>query len=229
MRRALVLVLLLGLPLAAVAVASLVGDGAWLRPEALLARRDALLLAVEAEPVLAVAVFVAAYFVFSSTAMPFGPAMNLLAGYLFGLWIGAAAVLTAATSAAMLVFFLSRSTLGEGLLRRSSVLQSPLAAAIRRDAFGYVLAMRLVPMVPFFLVNVAAGAVGVKPRIFGIATLLGRIPATLIYVNLGREAGRITRLEDMMSPGVAATLLGLAALALLPIAWRHLRGRAAAE
>ena len=155
--------------------------------------------------------------------------MNLLAGYFFGLWLGAAAVLLAATSAAMLVFALSRSTLGEGLRRKSDILQSPLAAEIRRDAFGYVLAMRLIPMVPFFLVNVAAGAVGVRPATFGLATLIGRIPATLIYVNLGREAGRIARLEDILTPGIAATLIGLAALALLPIAWRHLRRRAAAD
>ena len=224
--------LLLLLPLAALAAAWIaLGDSPW-SAAALLERRAALAAAANAAPELTLAVFVAVYFAIISSGLPVGPPMSLIAGFLFGRWIGTAAILTAATSGAIVVYSLARlsagTALGESLRRKAGRVYAAAAADLKANAFGYLLVMRLVPFFPFFLVNVLAGIVGVSLRTFAATTLIGRIPATFLYVSLGQELGSVSRLEELLRPRFLLILLGIALLAALPVALTHRRARAEA-
>ena len=213
---------------AAIAGAALLPDlASHLTADALLARRDALRAWAGAEPVLAPLAFAAFYGVVVSSGLPLGPPMSLLAGFLFGRWLGTGLILLAATAGALVVYLAARRSLGTALGRRLRARAGPfydrVAAELGANAFSYIVSMRLVPMFPFFLVNVVAGLFRVPVRAFGLATLFGRIPATFVYVNLGQEAGRIEKMEDMLSPGLLLGLTGLGLLALLPALLRRLR------
>lgn len=227
-RRALPLLLLV-LPLVAFLAGWLaLGEAPW-SAETLLARRDALKAAAEAAPNLTLAIFVAVYFVIISSALPVGPPMSLIAGFLFGRWIGTAAILTAATGGALVVYTLARlsagTALGERLRAKAGPVYALVAADMKANAFGYLIVMRLVPFFPFFLVNLLAGIVGIPARTFALATLLGRIPAAFLYVSLGEELGGVSRLDDLAQPRLLLILLGLALLAALPVALAHRRAR----
>ncbi|WP_299561982.1 TVP38/TMEM64 family protein [Enterovirga sp.] len=226
--------LLLVVPiLAAVAAYLVAGPELW-HPDALLARRDTLKAAVELRPVLSLVLFTAVYFAIISSALPVGPPMSLTAGFLFGRWIGTPAILLAATGGALVVFWLARLAAGTGFGRRLGSRAGPVLATvtedIRRNAFGYVVAMRLIPIFPFFAVNAAAGLVRLPVRPFALGTLVGRLPGTFAYVSLGEEVGRVDSVADLASPRIYLTLTAIGLLALLPLAaagWRrHRAGQA---
>ncbi|HMO30110.1 VTT domain-containing protein [Enterovirga sp.] len=216
-------------PLVALAAAWLALREAPWDTASLLARRESLRLAAEAAPVVTLAVFLTTYFVIISSGLPVGPPMSLIAGFLFGRWIGTGAILVAATAGALVVHAaacLSAGTpLGERLQRRAGPLYALAAEDLRANAFGYLLVMRLVPFFPFFLVNILAGIVGIPARTFALATLVGRAPAAFLYVSLGEELGQVSRLDELVQPRVLLLLLGMAALAALPVALAHRRGR----
>lgn len=214
------------LPLGAAAL--LVGGGLdVLHPETLLARRDGLRQWVMSEPAFGLLSFAAIHLILVSTGLPVGPAMSLLAGFLFGRWLGTAAIIASSTGGALAVFGAARwsadTPFGARLRARAEPAYGRIEGEIRDNAFGYLIFARLVPFFPFFLVNVAAGLLRVRAVTFALATLIGRAPATFLYVSLGVEAGRIVRAEDLLSPGLVAGLTGLGLLALLPIGLRHLR------
>jgi uncharacterized membrane protein YdjX (TVP38/TMEM64 family) len=104
-----------------------------------------------------------------------------------------------------------------------------LAAGFQRDVWSYMLILRLVPLFPFFVVNLVPAFLGVSLRCFAVTTFIGIIPATFIYAALGAGLGDALRsggdLSVALSPGVLAALLGLAALAALPILYNRLRRR----
>jgi uncharacterized membrane protein YdjX (TVP38/TMEM64 family) len=222
--------LLLAIPIAASIAAYLVAGAEIWQPDAILARRDALKTAVEAQPLLSLVLFMAVYFAIISSALPVGPPMSLIAGFLFGRWVGTAAIMTAATAGAVVVFGLARlsaqTDVAERMRARLGPVYRTISEDLRRNAFGYLLAMRLVPIFPFFAVNVAAGLFGLPLRIFILATLIGRLPGTFVYVSLGEEIGRVSRIADLASPRIYATLTALGIVALVPIAvagWRRRR------
>lgn len=230
MRGRLVAVLALAaLAIAAGAIALFVGREAFVA--AALAQRDVMKAAADARPIAALIAFTALYVAIISVALPVGPPMSLIAGFLFGRWIGTAAVLTGATAGALVVFSAVRAwagtPLGCRLLARAGPAGAAVAADMRANAFGYLMVARLVPFVPFVLVNVAAGLAGIPLRPFALATLLGRIPAAFLYVSLGEELGRVQGLGDLARPQVVLTLVALASLALVPVVIRHRRVKAA--
>ncbi|TDR93431.1 TVP38/TMEM64 family protein [Enterovirga rhinocerotis] len=198
--------------------------------EGLLGRRDALLALRDSDPVLTLVLFTAVYFAIISSALPVGPPMSLIAGFLFGRWLGTGAILIAATGGALVVFTVARLSAGTPfglrLRARAGRVYETAAADLRANAFGYLVVMRLVPFFPFFLVNILCGIVGMRPTTFAAATFLGRIPAAFLYVSLGAELGRASRVEDLARPEIALVLLGLALLALLPILLKRRRARA---
>jgi uncharacterized membrane protein YdjX (TVP38/TMEM64 family) len=154
---------------------------------------------------------------------------SIVGGFLFGFWLGAAYSLVGATLGATSLFTLARLGLG-GLTRRAAPFVRRLEAGFRRDAFSYLVVLRLVPMVPFAVVNVAPAGLGVPTRTFVLATLLGIVPSTLIYAGLGNalvELGASGETLDgavaMTRPRVLLPLVGLALLALTPVWYRRVR------
>lgn len=172
-------------------------------------------------PVLFLAGFVSLYAVATASFAPVGMILMLTGGFLLGPWLGALASMLGNTGGAVLGYFAGRFTAG-GLVRDRAG-DGPLGkliAGFGRNAFAYMLTLRLIPLSPFGLVNVAAGAAQAPFRAFLAATVVGSIPICLIYTNLGDglgdvfRSGREPNLSVMTEPRVFIPLTCLALLAL---------------
>ena len=114
--------------------------------------------------------------------------VTITAGYLFGPWVGGVATSIAATAGALVVYAVTRSALGEALRRkaeRDAGLMQKVCGAIDKDTFWYVLASRLAVVVPFHMINIAAGMMSVRLVPYSVATVIGLLPAHIIYCWIG--------------------------------------------
>jgi uncharacterized membrane protein YdjX (TVP38/TMEM64 family) len=226
-------------PLAALVVVALVaywsGLPQMLSPSALGREQAQLHILVAAHPVLSVGGFVLGYAVLTGACLPIALMLSLVGGLIFGTWLGGAAVLFGATGGAIVTYAAARSAFAPLLLgraRHDPRLQSVIEG-FGRSAFTYILTLRLIPVVPFALVNVAAGLAAVPLRAYALATLAGGVPTALIYAGvgagLGDAIGSQARLQAALhSPRLLAPLAGLALLALAPTVVKRLRRRAPA-
>jgi uncharacterized membrane protein YdjX (TVP38/TMEM64 family) len=156
---------------------------------------------------------------------------TMVSGLLFGLWFGTAYALLGTTLGALAVFLAARAGLS-GLAERTGRHTAIIANGFRSNAFSYLVFLRLVPVFPFTLVNVAAALAGIPLRTYVLGTLIGIIPSVFIYASLGgllmdlAERGTLPDTSLLHQPQFLLPLLGLAALALLPILvarWRRRR------
>ena len=225
LRRALAALLLL----AALAAAYAFGLHRALTWAGLAARQQQLQALVQARPAAAAAGYVAIYAAAVAVSLPGAVVLTLAGGLLFGTLAGAALAIGGATLGAVLVFLAARGALGPLLTGRALPLLARLRPGMERDGFSYVLAMRLVPVVPFWLVNLAAALSGVRLLPYAAATLLGIVPATTVFASIGAGIGQVLAaggqpdLSVILSPPLLLPLLALALLALLPVAWRRWR------
>jgi uncharacterized membrane protein YdjX (TVP38/TMEM64 family) len=203
--------------------ACLAGLSGLLDGDAILAHRDTLRSLVAAYPLLAVPAFAAAYVGTMSLALPLGGVLGLLAGLLFGLWLGIGIVVVAGAISALAVFWAARSAIGGALRRRAGPLYNRVAGAMQANGFAYLLFLRIVPVFPFFVVNLVAAALGVRTRTFLLATLIGKLPSAFVYVGLGQEIGRATSLDQLVTLESLWGLGALGVLALAPVLYRAVR------
>jgi uncharacterized membrane protein YdjX (TVP38/TMEM64 family) len=157
--------------------------------------------------------------------------LTVVGGYLFG-WIeGSAYVLIATTLAATAVFMLARSALGEPLRARAGPSLVRFADGFRSNAVSYVFVLHLVPIFPYAMVIGIPAACGVRVQTFVISAFLGLLPGTLLLAHLGSGLGELLRaglpigIESFLRPEIVLPLVGLAALAMLPVAYRSWRAR----
>ncbi len=190
-------------------------------------RRKDLLALVAAHPVLAPIAFVALYTLIVSLSLPVAVVATLLGGFLFGPVLGTLFVVVAGTTGATVVFLVARTAFGEGLRRKAGPLYERVAAGMRENAFEYLLFLRIVPLFPFFLVNILPALFDVRPRTFVIATLIGIIPGTFVYANLGRELGTLSSVGDLFSMKMFLAFLLLGVVALIPAGYRTWKRRKA--
>lgn len=200
--------------------------------EALAEHRAALAALVEERPVLAACGYLAAYVAVVALSLPGGTVMTLAGGFLFGALPGTALAVLGATLGACLLFLAARHALAGALAARGGAAMARLREGLRRDGFWYLLSLRLLPLVPFWLVNLAPALAGMPFRSYALATLVGIIPATAVYAGIGAglggvlEAGERPDLGVVLSPGILLPLAGLAALSLLGAWWRGRQRRA---
>jgi uncharacterized membrane protein YdjX (TVP38/TMEM64 family) len=173
--------------------------------------------------------FVALYVVVIAASLPIGSLLSIAGGFLFGTILGTLCVLVGATIGATLLFLAAKSAIGDSLRRRMGPLGDRLARDLAQNAFSYLLVLRLVPLFPFWLVNLVPAAAGIALRVYVLATFLGIIPATAVYVSIGSglgavlERGETPDLSTIFSWSVLGPLLGLAGLALIPVIYRRIR------
>lgn len=181
-----------------------------------------------AETLPAAAVYVASYVALLALSLPLGGIMTMMGGLLFGPLLGAALALAGATGGATALFLLARGALAARLARKAGPRAAALREGLLRDGFSYLLALRLAPVVPFWLGNLAPALAGMRLAPFVAATVIGIVPTTLLLARLGAGlAGTLAAgarpAAAVMSPDVLLPLLGLAALSLAPMAWRRWR------
>jgi uncharacterized membrane protein YdjX (TVP38/TMEM64 family) len=168
-------------------------------------------------PLAAVLLFFAAYAALASLPIPVLTAMSLLAGCLFGRSLGTAVASAAYTVGVTAAFLAARGLFREPLLRRFGNRLGALERGLRRDGAFYLLAMRLMPAVPFFLVNWLMALTPIPARTFALVSWVGVLPLTFLLTSVGAELGAIETPADVLSPGL---ILSLAALGLAPIVIR---------
>ena len=188
---------------------------------------------VAAHPIAAPAGFVLLYVLVVAVSLPGATVLTLASGLLFGIVAGAACTVVGATVGAVLVFLAARYATGNWLAARSGPFVENLRARLQQDGFSYLLAIRLVPVVPFWLANLAPAVAGMGLLPFATATLLGIIPATVVFASIGAGMGAVLEqggtpdLSVAFRPAVLLPLAGLAALSLLPLAYRAWQARSA--
>ena len=182
-----------------------------------------------ASPALAPIAHVALYAVFVALPVPQAVVVPISGGLLFGTILGGALAVLGATMGAVILFFLARSAFGESLASRGGPFVQTVREGLRRDGFNYLLAIRLIPIFPFWLVNLAAALGGMRLLPFAAATLLGIAPGTFVFASVGAGIGSVLAtggqpdLSIILSLPVLGPLIGLALLSLLPVAWRTWR------
>ena len=158
-------------------------------------------------------------------SLPAATIVSLLGGFLFGRWLGTVLIVSSATLGATAIFGVAKSSFGASLRDRVGPLYHQIAGNMQANAVAYLLFMRLVPVFPFFLANILPALFHVKTRTLAVTTLIGIIPGTFVYANLGRELGTISSLWDLMSMQVLLAFCLLGALALLPAVYGHVTAR----
>ena len=218
--------------LALVAAAFVLRLDIYLTLDALRDNRAALVAFVQSHGVGAALGFVLAYAAVVALSLPGATIMTLTGGFLFGVSLGAAVNVIGATAGASLLFLIARSAFGDALRERAGPFLARLADGFRKDAFSYLLFLRLVPAFPFWAVNLAPALLGMRFPPFVAATALGIIPGTTVYSAFGASLGQLfdagaeVRLKDVFSPTLIAALIGLGFLSLLPVVVRYMRQRA---
>jgi uncharacterized membrane protein YdjX (TVP38/TMEM64 family) len=195
--------------------------------------REALLTFRDAHYLWAVLAFLAAYVAIVALSLPGGTVATLTGGFLFGLFPGVFYNVLGAGTGAILVFLAARSGFGEALARKVQTAggkAARLQAALQKNEWSVLFLMRLVPLVPFFIANLLPDVVGTSLHRFAISTYLGIIPGALVFTSVGAGLGDVFArgeapdLGIIFTPPVLLPLLGLAALAALPILLRAVKG-----
>jgi len=177
----------------------------------------------------AIAVFVLAYAAITALSVPGAFVLSIAGGFLFGTWLGGLYIVIGASVGSILVFLIARTALGEPLRRSAGPGLRRMEAGFRDDAFHYLLVLRLVPLFPFFLVNIVPAFLGVSLRTYTLATVIGIVPGALIFAQVGHglesmiEMAETIGPEAVLTPEAIAGLAGLSVLAILPVAYRRWR------
>ena len=183
---------------------------------------------------LAAFVFILAYALVVAFSLPIAVIITPVGGFLFGVWLGAALSVIAATLGSVALFLAARTAFRDLFHARAGRALARLEEGFRRDSFNYLLFLRLVPVFPFWLVNIVPALLGMKLGPYTLATLIGISPGAIVYSSVGAgfgtliDRGEAPNLSVIFEWRLLLPLLGLAALSLLPVVYTRLRGGKAA-
>ena len=159
----------------------------------------------------------AVYSASTALSLPVATLLSLTIGFLFGLWVGTGIILFSATLGATLAFLAARYVLADVVSRRMGMMAKKLIAEFHRNDFNYLLFLRLVPLFPFWLINLATAFTPIKVQTYVAATAIGIIPGAFVFTNLGRSLGRIDSPDQLLSFKTISALILLGIFALIPV------------
>jgi uncharacterized membrane protein YdjX (TVP38/TMEM64 family) len=245
-RHALMRYLPLAVLLLAMAVAFATGAHRYLKLEKLIAHRDDLQAFVATHELKALAVYVLIYIGVVALSVPGAVFLTVFGGFLFGWLLGALATVIGAAIGAIIVFLIASTSFGDALVARAGPRLRRLADGFREDAFAYLLFLRLVPLFPFWLVNLAPALFGVPLKTFALATAVGIVPGTFAFAFAGagldsvitaQKAAKMAciaaggtdcylriDLHALVTPKLLIALGVLGVVALIPVVLRRLYG-----
>lgn len=199
----------------------------YLTLEAVKANRDRLLAFTDGHRALAIASFVITYAMVTGLSLPGAAILTLAGGFLFGAVWGTLFVNLGATTGATLAFLASRYLLHDWVERKFGKWLGPVQQGFAQNAFSYLITLRLIPLVPFFVVNLVSGLTRMNVGTYVVATAIGIIPGSFVYAYAGRQLGMINSLNDIASPGVIGAFVLLGLLALAPNLYKKWTGKQA--
>ncbi len=176
-----------------------------------------------------VVLFVLMYALQTALSLPGATILTLAGGFLFGTWMGVLFVNVGATSGAVLAFIAARTLFRESIEKKFGKRLASMQRGFENDAFHYLLTLRLIPLFPFFLVNLSAGLTRMRLSTYAIATAIGILPGSLVYTHAGKQLGGINSLKDIVSPGVLGAFVLLGALVMLPVLYQKFKKPTAAD
>lgn len=218
---------------------ALVMTGAWqlgvfqyLSLDTLRDQQDVLKGFVSENLILAVAIFIAVYAAATLFMLPGALWVTIAGGFLFGLVGGSLATIAGATLGASMLFFAAKTSIGSALRQRAGPFMTKMEAGFNESPFSYMFALRLIPVVPFPVANIAPALLGAKYREYVITTALGIVPGVVAYTWIGHSVGASLdpdATQDLF--GVVANFIpafaALGVVALIPVAYKKITGRKA--
>ncbi|NIY74711.1 TVP38/TMEM64 family protein [Thalassospira sp. HF15] len=199
--------------------------------ETLRENRDLLQGFVADNPVSSILVFMGLYVVSVALSLPIGSILTITGGFLFGSFLATTYVVLAATIGATIVYLAARYAFYDLMQAKAGNAIRKMEAGFSENAFSYLMVLRLIPIFPFWLVNLVPALLGVKLRSFILGTMIGIIPGTFVYASIGDglgalfDQGKTPDLGIIFEPRILTPIIGLAVLALLPVAYKKLRQR----
>lgn len=181
-----------------------------------LAHKEQLQNYVENNFVLSIVAYMALYMVVVAMSLPLASFITLAGGFLFGLVAGTLAVTIAATLGATIIFLIAKSSFGETLRSKAGKLYARIEKDMNDNAVGYLLFMRLVPLFPFFVVNIVPALFNINARTYMWTTFIGIFPGTAVFVNVGQSLGQIDNPADLVSPQTLGAIALLGVFSLIP-------------
>jgi uncharacterized membrane protein YdjX (TVP38/TMEM64 family) len=162
-------------------------------------------------PALSVFLFCSIYIVFAALSIPGAVFLTLIAGAIFGLLYGTIWVSISSTIGATLAFLISRFFFQQAIKNRFGDKLNTIEENFKKDGPFYLFSMRLVPAIPFFLINLAMGLTPIKTSHYMLASWIGMLPGTIVYVNTGTQLAKLDSLSGILSPPLIISFLLLAA------------------
>lgn len=205
--------------------------GRFLTFDALADNRAWLAAEVSARPFLSMLIYGLAYVAMVALSVPGGLFMTVAGGFLFDLATATVLVVASATIGACLLFLAAKTALGDSLRSRAGSQLKRFETGFQENGFSYLIVLRLIPLFPFFIVNLAPAFLGMRLKTFFTATIIGIAPATFVYASIGSGLGAILDRGErpdislITEPEVLVPLIGLAVLAMLPVAYRRFKGK----
>lgn len=201
--------------------------------EVLRENRQALLAYVAQNAFLASIVFLLVYAIVAAFSIPGGALLTIVGGFMFGIVWGASLVVVGATIGATCLFLAAKTALGDTLRQKAGPWMAKLEAGFQENATSYLITLRLVPLAPFWLVNLAPAFFGVGLGTFVITTFFGIIPGTVVYASVGNglgatfDAGGEPDLGIIFKPEILLPLIGIALLSMVPVVYKKMKARKA--
>ncbi len=208
---------------ASVASYILLKSNGFLNYQNLAANHEWLLARVAEYPFEIALSFVGIYALFVALSLPGAAFRTMASGFLFGPTLGTIYAVIGATIGATILFVVARASFRELFRRKPEGRLGILVDSFSQNALNYLLFLRLVPLFPFWIVNLASAYVGIPVRVFAIATFIGIIPGTLVFSSMGSGLGDLLDQGEMpnfgiiFTPSILVPLIGLALLALAPV------------
>lgn len=209
----------------------LTGIDQYITFEALREHRGWLINQVQDNTLITALAFMAIYIVMVTFSLPGGAVLTIVGGFLFGLALGTTFVIISATIGATALFLVAKTTISDALKARMGPWLKKMEQGFQENAFNYLLAMRLIPVFPFFVVNLVPAFLGVRLKTYFFATLIGIIPGSMVYIQVGAglssifDSGENFSAAGILTPDVILALVGLAILSLLPILYKKFKTR----
>lgn len=166
--------------------------------------------AYQENPLYIIGIYSLTYIVMAALSLPGAAVMSLAGGAMFGLWVGVPIVLVSATIGATLAFWVARYVLRDTVQQRFGDRLEAINSGLERDGAFYLFSLRLVPVFPFFLINLAMGLTKIRSATFFWASLVGMFAGSAVYVNAGTQLAAISSLSDILSPALIGSFVLLA-------------------
>lgn len=225
-------ILILGVFAIAIALFFILDLGKFFTLSALKENKDVLQTYARSNFGLSALLFILIYCAQTALSLPGATIMTLAGGFLFGTWTGGLLVNIGATSGAALAFMVARYLLRDSIEKKFGKKLKSIQEGFSSNGFNYLMTLRLIPLFPFFLVNLASGLTRIRLSTYILATSIGILPGSFVYTNAGRQLGNINSLKDIASPAVLGAFVLLGLLALVPILfnkWKSARAKASQE